>query len=47
MCRCSPQAVQNVAVHGHVGSDWSPLGSTLVQLLSATTSTYSCVTARP
>ena len=47
MCRGFPQAVQNVAVQRHVGSDSSPLGSTLVQQLLAIASTYSCATARP
>jgi len=47
MCRGSPQAVQDVAVQGHVGSDSYPVGSTLVQLLSAIASTYICATARP
>ena len=35
MCLGFPQAVQNVIVQGHVGSDSSPFGSTLVQLLLA------------
>ena len=47
MCRGFPKAVQNVAVQRHVGSDSCPLGSTLVQLLLAIASTYSCATARP
>ena len=47
MCRGSPQAVQNVAVQGHVGSDSSPLGSTLVQLLLSIAFTCSCAAARP
>ena len=34
MCRGSLQAVQNVAVQGHVGSDSSPLGSALIATLS-------------
>ena len=47
MCRGFPQAVQNVALQRHLGSDSSPLGSTLVQLLLAIVSTYSCAAARP
>ena len=40
MCRGSPQAVHSVALQGHVGSDPSPLRSTLVQLLLVIASTY-------
>ena len=47
MCKGFPQAVQDVAVQRHLGSDSSPLGSTLVQLLLAIVSTYSCAAARP
>ena len=47
MYRGPPQAVENVVVQGHMESDSSPLGSTLVQLLAAIASTYSSATARP
>jgi len=47
MCRGFPQGVQDVAVQRHLGSDLSPLGPTLAQLLLAIVSTYSCAEARP
>ena len=47
MCRGFPQAVQVVVVQRHLGSDSSPLGPTLAQLLLAVVSAYSCAAARP